>query len=284
MGVTWFRDYLACPYRFYLKRVLRLQVERDDAVELSPPQWGTLAHDALRAFGLDPIRGSSDAHAIEKTLQARLDEIATERFGARPPVAVRVQLEQLRERLSAFASWQARWASEGWEIVAVEVPLDDGQFIVGSDGGRMPLRGRIDRVDRNQRTGECVVFDYKTSDRARTPEQVHRARGRWSDLQLPLYRTLVPDHPTLAPHLAGSVPRVGFVNLPNDADDAGEQLAGWSDEDFADAQQVARTVVDGVRAERFWPPASPPPAFSEAFAAICQQAQFVADDALAEDE
>ena len=37
-----------------------------------------------------------------------------------------------------------------------------------------------------------MIFDYKTSDTATTPEKAHRKRnGDWVDLQLPLYRHLV---------------------------------------------------------------------------------------------
>ena len=54
---------------------------------------------------------------------------------------------------------------------------------------RRSLIGRIDRIDRNERTGELAVLDYKSSDSAKTPEQIHR-QGRtsekeWIDLQLP---------------------------------------------------------------------------------------------------
>ena len=39
-----------------------------------------------------------------------------------------------------------------------------------------------------------------------------------------------------------------------------------------------------MRAEEFWPPASPPPAFSEEFAAICQDDRFGAVIASEESE
>ena len=55
------------------------------------------------------------------------------------------------------------------------------------------LGRKIDRIDRNARTGTWCILDYKTGDRVRDPESTHRTRGgEWLDLQLPLYRFLLP--------------------------------------------------------------------------------------------
>jgi ATP-dependent helicase/nuclease subunit B len=50
MTVTSFKDYLACPYRFYLKRVLKLDVRDDSAAEMDASVFGTLMHDVLEGF------------------------------------------------------------------------------------------------------------------------------------------------------------------------------------------------------------------------------------------
>ena len=58
----------------------------------------------------------------------------------------------------------------------------------------MFLRGRIDRIDVQESSGKRMIFDYKTSDTAKSPEKAHRKKsGEWIDLQLPLYRHLVAD-------------------------------------------------------------------------------------------
>src|SRR5690606_35854101 len=84
----------------------------------------------------------------------------------------------------------------GWRIVKVEVEPPEPGVPFDVDGRPVLLRGRIDRIDRNERTGEWAVFDYKTSDTGQPPEKTHRrGRGkerRWVDLQLPLYRHLLP--------------------------------------------------------------------------------------------
>src|SRR4029453_3255154 len=51
LSVTKFRDYMACPYRFYLRHVLELQAVDDQADELDGGTFGGLAHWVLEQFG-----------------------------------------------------------------------------------------------------------------------------------------------------------------------------------------------------------------------------------------
>ncbi len=276
MRVTEFRDYLACPYRYYLRHQLGLDVLADKAMELDGAGFGSLAHEVLQDFAQSPAAQSTDAEEIEAYLGATLDRIADEQFGAFPMPAVRVQVEQLRWRLRAFARWQAGWAAEGWRIERAEVGPEPGKAALIVDGQPMALRGRIDRIDTNDRTGERVVFDYKTSESGKSPEKTHRKNSEWIDLQLPLYRRLLD-----AMGMAGPV-KLGYILLPKDTAKIGAAMAEWTDDDLASADATAAEVVRNVRAERFWPPASPPPAFSEDLAAICQDGQYGAEPA--EDE
>jgi CRISPR/Cas system-associated exonuclease Cas4 (RecB family) len=268
MRVTEFRDYLACPYRYYLRHRLGLESLADMASELDAAEFGSVTHEALRRFGGSPATGSTDPREIEDFLNLFLAEIALARFGEATLPAVSLQLEQIRLRLKAFAAWQARWRQSGWEIHYIEQSIlgDSSQIVV--DGEPMFLRGRIDRIDVHESSNECVVFDYKTGDSAKTPDQAHRNKATWIDLQLPLYRRLV-----VGLHLP-TAPRVGYIVLPKDTTKTGERLAVWSEAELADADHAAEGVVRQVRREVFWPPTSPPPAFSEDFAAICQDGGF----------
>ena len=267
MRVTEFRDYLGCPYRYYLRHQLRLAEMADSDRELDGRAFGSLAHDVLKEFGETPIAESTDASRIAAWLSESLDKNVARQFAGRPLAAVRVQVEQLRLRLARFADWQAQWRGQGWRIEHVEVEPANGNANLIVDREPMILRGRIDRIDFNESTGEYLLFDYKTSDSPRTPEKTHRDKNGWIDLQLPLYR-----------HLAGAIGiegpiQLGYIVLPKDTGKTGPLLAEWSDGDFRSAIDVAENVVRSVRAERFWPPASPPPAFSQQFAAICRDNQ-----------
>jgi len=270
MRVTEFRDYLACPYRYYLRHRLGLGAQSDDAQELDGASFGSLAHDVLKDFGKSPAAGSTRAEEILAQLSDSLDRHVRRQFGASPLAAVLVQIEQLRARLAALAQWQAQWAASGWQIRHVEIGEDRAKASLVVDGAPMGIRGRIDRIDFHPGTNQWVIFDYKTSDTAKKPEQTHVRSGEWSDLQLPLYRRLAEGMGT------GGDVKLGFIVLPKDTAEVGERLAPWSREDLQSADRAAEEVVRGVRAEKFWPPTSPAPPGFDDLAAICQEGQFSA--------
>jgi RecB family exonuclease len=269
LPVTAFRDYLACPYRFYLRRVMKLQSVDDGAEELDGALFGSLLHEVLQQFGEGPCKGSTEPEEIRAFLHAAMDDLAAATFGQHALASVLVQMEQLRLRLDAFAIKQAQWAAAGWQIEHTEVSgSSDKKAALDVDGESLFLRGRIDRIDVNRDSGQQVILDYKSSDTGKAPEKVHRRSGEWIDLQLPLYR-----------HLAGSLGiggpfQLGYVLLPKDVSKVDFCLADWSEEDLAAADEVARGVVRDIRAGRFWPPTDPPPDFSEEYAPICQDGVF----------
>lgn len=265
MSVTSFRDYIACPYRYYLRHVLCLRTMDDHADELDGAAFGSLAHEVLRQFGASPECHSTDVEQIRRVLNDALDQCLVKAFGHHAMAVVQVQAEQLRIRLNAFAERQADWAGLGWRIEHTEIGSDlqqSAELLV--DGSPMQLSGRIDRIDVNTQTGERVVFDYKTSDATKRPEDAHRRRGAWVDLQLPLYRHIVP-----ALGIDSTI-KLGYITLSKDTSGINFLLAEWTDADFEDADRLAHKIVQSVRAERFWPPTDPPPDFVEEFAGICQ--------------
>ncbi|MBC8353089.1 MAG: PD-(D/E)XK nuclease family protein [Planctomycetes bacterium] len=265
MSVTSFRDYIACPYRYYLRHILRLRTANDHADELDGGAFGSLAHEVLRQFGESPERDSTDVEQIRRTLHDALNRRVATSFGRDAMAVVHVQVEQLRIRLNAFAEKQAEWAAAGWRIEHTEVPTDQHQCAeLLVDGEPMQLTGRIDRIDVNATTGDRVVFDYKTSDTSKRPEDAHQRRGEWVDLQLPLYRHLVRSLGIDGPIA------LGYITLAKDTSHIAFLLAKWTEEDLEQADRLAKEIVASVRNERFWPPTDPPPDFSEEFAAICQ--------------
>ncbi|HEY5312471.1 MAG TPA: PD-(D/E)XK nuclease family protein, partial [Pirellulales bacterium] len=158
----------------------------------------------------------------------------------------------------------------GWKIAHVECGFDDNPVPFDVDGKPMQLSGRIDRIDLHEPSGRWMVLDYKTADSPKTPEQAHRHDGQWIDLQLPLYRQLAAA--LSAPADLG----LGYIVLPKVVAKAGLCEAAWTAEELATAEAAAAQVIRAIRDEVFWPPVSPPPAFCEDFAAICQDGQFAA--------
>lgn len=272
LRVTEFRDYLECPYRYYLRRRLKLERVDDSGDELAAADFGSLMHLVLARWGASDARDLTSADELAAQFNHLIDDAVARAYGRASMPAVRLQVEQLRLRLAALARWQANWRQQGWQIAYTEYEFRAGNVILQVDGKPVWLVGRVDRIDRHERSGAWAMFDYKTGDKPTPPDKAHRrktaAEGtEWIDLQLPLYR-----------HLASSLKiegeiRLGYIVLPKDLDATGEQFAEWSGADLAAAEATAADVVRNIRAGRFWPPKDPPPSWSEDLAAICQDDQ-----------
>jgi RecB family exonuclease len=264
MNVTSFKEYLACPYRFYLKRVLKLEALDDSAGELDASGFGTLLHDVLEEFGQnEEARAWKDAEKVLGMLQAILDDLVRKRHGLHPLPAVSVQVEQIRYRLKNFAEWQAAWVAQGWRIKYTETNDFREPPYLEVDGQPMFLRARIDRIDYHAKKKEWYILDYKSGEAGDTPDKTHRPEGEWHDLQLPLYRELAKFL-----GVEGKI-RLGYILLPKDVGRIGLAPADWTDADLRQALDTARNVVRKVRRQEFWPPAAEPPQFSDEFAGIC---------------
>ena len=121
---------------------------------------------------------------------------------------------------------------------------------------------RVERTDHNACTGGWAVLDYKTGSAVASPEKAHR-KGRegdreWVDLQLPLYRRLLPGimneqgrpliDMTAVEH--GKL-YFGYISLPKNTEDCEFMLADWSEEDFTSAEATAREAVKRLRVGKF---------------------------------
>lgn len=264
LRVTDFRSYLACPYRFYLKRVLGLDSISEISEELDGGQFGDLLHGVLQAFGSDAaVRSLTSPNQLADWLATRLYETATEQLGAQRRPTVNVQIEQLRLRLNAFARWQTARTLAGWEIRNVEQkvvkPFQAGEHT-------MLVQGRIDRIDFHPELQEWMVFDYKSGDAGDSPQKTHQRQGEWIDLQLPLYRQLAQTVATI-----DAPPQVGYILLPKDASAVGDAVPQWGLDDWNSANEKIVHVITSICEQVFWPPNYDRPSFDEHLAAICQE-------------
>jgi len=257
---TEFKDYLKCPFRFYLSRRLGLNLHDQGVREMNPGQFGDLVHTALQRFA-EHSREEKDEHRITKAVLGHLQDLTLEKFGADPSPAVRVQIQAAKVRLQSFARVQHGLRMEGWKIIAWEKKIE-----AGSEGspviGGMPLSGKIDRIDEHEEKGIRVI-DFKTQGKLVAPQKAHFANrsfleearvpgeGRvsyWKDLQLPLYRKIVerlyPDRPIETAYLAlAADPRESRV-IP----------FILKEEVMASAERCAEEVAARVRRGVFWPP------------------------------
>ena len=272
ISVTKFREYIKCPYRFYLQLVLRLQAVSDDLRELDGGKFGDLTHNVMESFGLSDQRDLTDPKKIYEYLNDQLNTFVSQSFGGSRLPAVRIQIEQLRLRFERFAAKQSEHRKSGWRIVSTEEMLEH-DFVV--DDEPFCINGKIDRVDQHEVTGQIAVWDYKSSDKGAKPEVVHYAtrKKEWKDLQLPLYRHLVKEVSVVA---GGDFSNVvmGYILLPKKLDDVDFYPASWDAAELNTADEEAKRIIRQLRAGAFWPPNPRPPMYSEDMAAICQDRIF----------
>lgn len=266
LSPTIFRDYLACPLRFYLQQVAGMRPMDDRAREPDALAFGILVHDALKEMAQEKrLWACGDAAELARWLEQRLGELARRRYGARPWLGVELAIDSAAQRLRAFAQKQVAWHAAGWEILSPECEVEKSIQL-----GGVTVSGRIDRIDQNSQTGQVCVLDYKTTDKAKSPEDAHfgppreeddlkaaavpaalagfKRDKRWADLQLPLYRELVRAG-------FGSDVRLGYICLPGALGDTGFALwESYSEALHASAIQCAQAVVQRIKGGVFWPP------------------------------
>ncbi|MGV3485264.1 MAG: PD-(D/E)XK nuclease family protein [Planctomycetaceae bacterium] len=253
MSVTGFKDYLVCPYRFYLRHVLHLKPLVDSSGELQANQFGDLIHNTLDWFGKSDLKDSTSQSAIEDALHQTLDQYATHYFGTAPLAAVRLQIEQARRRLSAVAIAQSERRRAGWHIHSVETAFGEQQSAgIDVDGVCMPIRGRIDRIDRHD-DGRWAIIDYKTH--GHHPRKKHlryeNDSPQWTDLQLPLYQLLIPfviEEPVETKNVA-----LSYFNIGDNLGQTKINDADFKLEEYASAVETIQDCIRRIRSGHFEP-------------------------------
>lgn len=267
------KDYLDCPLRFYLKRIVKMATYDAGKREMDAFDFGRLCHDVLERFGGDEaIRDSIDAAEIEDYFIVQLDATIRKRYGKNLSLPIIVQLESARERLRAFAGIQAADRARGWCIAHTEFQVGKGGVEWQLAGH--PVRMAIDRIDRHEDGKRWRVWDYKTSGKAKNPEQAHLSlwkevenrpllgdlwtgsgkQLRWSEVQLPMYAAFSQEH-----FDTGEPPQVGYIHLPRAVSDVA--FCPWQKFDrlvLESAMSWAEAAVQKIKQGDFYQPAHYP--------------------------
>jgi len=258
-SVTDFAGLLGDPYVFVLRRVVGLREDHDLAREMNPAVFGDLVHTVLQHFGHGEMEDPSvSVEAAQTRMRDSLVRKARARFGTNSLPAVRIQLRHMEARLLAVAAWHAGAMADGWRVAAIEAtpvgPDGERQDVpLKTPNGPVALRGRIDRVDVHPATGRWRIMDYKSSETGTDPIRSHLVGKRedlnWKDLQLPLYRHMLPhlklEGNTPLPEDAFVSPQVevGYVILPRTLDQAGWRPADFTVLELEDALDAAGAMV-----------------------------------------
>ncbi len=262
ISVTDFAVYIDNPYRYWLEKVLKLSAPELDHVELNAAEFGTLLHTAAQALDTPAIKQLDINHAnycaqcAQGIMQAAHDS-AHKKFGGELTLPIRLALLELQNRLPALVEWHAAQLRMGWTMVASEWPSkhEDAVAMLDVDGAPQPIKFRVDRIDYHPEHGWRII-DYKSSDGGFVVQgkAAKVLRGdKWLDLQLPLYKLLLPqiaEHHDALVNLATATSdkiEVGVLSVPaSNLEPAWCPLIGSIDSAIAEAKRIVREIRAGV--------------------------------------
>jgi ATP-dependent helicase/nuclease subunit B len=282
---TRIRDYLECPFRYYLRHVLDME-----EVDANPRQWearkfGSVLHEVLCEFGQnEEIRDSNHGETIHAFLMKSIDKWLDKNHPGGLSLPVDVQIASARERLRSFAYAQAAERAKGWQIRKVEWRVGGKEGPDWSIGGAK-VSMTLDRVDFHPARRVWRVLDYKTGS-VSSVEKEHlenhadwklslgelvpprgsgRTPRRWRNVQLPLYAAFLRQSGEHGPGVeTGDAIETGYVLLSRAASEIGFSIWDGYDEPLeASALEWSGEAVRRLHAGIYGPPirrpGKPPP-------------------------
>lgn len=204
---------VACPYQFFVRRVLGL-AESDEVREaLEKRDYGEVVHRILLRFH------SAREGAQQADGAALLDAISSEVFAPYLAANFFDHAWQARWRAHAagYLDWQGRREEAGWRFVAGEAKRER-RFRL-DDGAEVRLEGRLDRIDRRGDGAEAVL-DYKVQGR---PALRKKMAAAGEDVQLAAYVLLQGEQVVEAAYVALDDEHPGEVGLAGAQDIAAMQ-------------------------------------------------------------
>lgn len=198
MSASRLEQFNQCPFAHYLKYGLLAQERKLSGEQAADA--GNFYHEVLSAFllackqrGLSLREMEEDAalQLVDELLPPLLashndgiflrDEVLRAGLFLRVETVKRAVLSLLRQvQAGSFVPEVGEVNfGPGQKLPALELPMEDG--------GSLPLYGRIDRLDRDEKGNLFRIVDYKTGDRKFDPGEVYAG----TSLQLPLYTAAV---------------------------------------------------------------------------------------------
>lgn len=181
-GATLFKEQAACPFNAFAR--LRLGATRiDDPIAgFSPIERGNLLHDALAAIwrglkaqvNLLALDDAALAILVNSITQTVIDAIKQKRGTSIGVVYAQLEQERLQQLILEWLALEK--TRPAFSVIAIE------QEVQITFAG-LPLKLRIDRIDRLEHSGEFILIDYKTG----SPSIKSWQGERMDEPQLPLY-------------------------------------------------------------------------------------------------
>ena len=203
---TALETYIACPFQFFLRNVLRLELLEEPSEEIEQTRRGSAFHLALSRLH-QKLRGDGEHGPTEKVgeeMLAQLGQTIREYADRAPSPASKVlwglegqRLEKAaaryRKHWQAFvAPWTEHRIAPRPEHFEASFGLPDQPLTINVDGVKVRIGGRIDRVDVAELEDGLGfwIIDYKTG---KSTHYTGTDLAEFRRLQLPLYALAVEE-------------------------------------------------------------------------------------------
>lgn len=223
---TWsasqFNDYGQCGFRFFAKRLLKLEKVEEPETGMDAAQLGTLNHAILEKTyrQLGENGASITPEFLDQALQT-LHEVAEaeltaapNRYAFRASALWQQEKRALLRRLEALVKLDfsadspvtKKFGDEPRQPYRLEMPFREAsnmvQIPISPEVGHVRVTGYIDRIDRQ---GDRAIFiDYKTGSKTIPTKEMQQGRNFQMMLYLLVGQIVLAEDPE-APHPAGGL-------------------------------------------------------------------------------
>ena len=178
------QDLIDCPYRFYIRNMLRIRETDAIRAEMDNLEFGGYVHQCLEAF-------HGDMPDTPGPWQGPIAERETSAFDLLQEIG-----EHFMERLTPSLSkivFAERWKAIAWRYVKLQKDIEKGRTVMEAEHSAeikinegLALHGRIDRVDQDENENR-IMIDYKTGSRKISADEMQSGE----QVQLTTYALLM---------------------------------------------------------------------------------------------
>ncbi len=248
LSATQIRDYITCPYSFYLRHILKMNLHNYQLEELPPNILGNILHDVFSKVGrqiINNVPGSKKElltfanHELDKLIYPYLKNEEKGQIFA-------LQHSYLKTKLEAYVEFESQSLEEQPHKILTELNAKNFLGLNLPNGETIEVVGRIDRIE--ILADRCKIIDFKTGD---TPLKFSKCLKNeiWLDPQLPLYGLYAKAS---IPEADGKIIELHLINFSKTQESTHETHL-LSSQDLDSAISISEAVAIAILNAEFEP-------------------------------
>lgn len=174
-NISYLEAYSKCPYFFMLNNLFELEEMKREYEDYSPMELGSLYHDALRKYydiykkdiendirGLAEFSFASTINTLESLIYRSSEEIGLKKDSKRDILIIEIAIKRLinflkKDTEKTIKDKRIPYAFE------IEFGPTSNPFYIEINESRIPINGKIDRIDKILDREDYIAIDYKSS-------------------------------------------------------------------------------------------------------------------------